>query len=82
MPIFALSFLFAGINVITSFYFTSIGKAKESAIISSARGLVVLLICIFTLPPILGMLGVWLAAPITEIITLALSLIFIVKDSR
>jgi Na+-driven multidrug efflux pump len=82
MPIFALSFLFAGVNVITSFYFTSIGKAKESAIISSARGLVILLICIFVLPPILGMLGVWLTAPITEIITLALSLIFIAKDLR
>ena len=40
MKIFLFSFLFSGINAITSFYFTSIGKAKESAIISSARGLV------------------------------------------
>jgi putative MATE family efflux protein len=82
MPIFALSFLFAGINIITSFYFTSIGKAKESAAISSARGLVILLICIFVLPPILGMTGVWLAAPITELATLLLSLIFIVNDNK
>jgi Na+-driven multidrug efflux pump len=82
MPIFALSFLFAGINVITSFYFTSIGKAKESAAISSARGLVILLIAIFTLPPLLGMTGVWLAAPITEILTLVISASFIAMEKR
>lgn len=80
--IFSVSFLFSGINTITSFYFTSIGKAKESAIISSSRGFVLLLICIFTLPPILGMTGVWLAAPITEAVTLVLSFFFIRKDAK
>jgi Na+-driven multidrug efflux pump len=80
--IYAVSFLFSGINIISSFYFTSIGKAKESAIISSARGLVILLICIFTLPPLLGMTGVWLVAPITEGITLLLSLYFIGKERK
>lgn len=79
---FAVSFLFSGINTISSFYFTSIGKAMESAIISCARGLVLLLICIFTLPPLLGMTGVWLVAPITEILTLILSFVFIVKDTE
>lgn len=79
--IFAISFLFSGINTITSFYFTSIGKAKESAIISSSRGLVVLLICIFTLPSLLGMTGVWLVAPTTEIITLCLTIFFIKKEA-
>ncbi|MDD3334014.1 MAG: MATE family efflux transporter, partial [Eubacteriales bacterium] len=44
-----LSFLFMGFNAIGSFYFTAIGKAKESAVISASRGLVVLLACIFTL---------------------------------
>ncbi|WP_324825374.1 MATE family efflux transporter [Sinanaerobacter sp. ZZT-01] len=80
--IYAASFLFSGINVITSFYFTSIGKAKESAIISSARGLVILLICIFTLPPLLGMTGVWIVAPLTELLTLFLSLFFIEQESK
>lgn len=80
--IYSASFLFSGVNTISSFYFTSIGKAKESAIISSSRGLVVLLICIFTLPPLLGMTGVWLVAPITEAITLFISLYFINAESR
>ncbi|MEG2687105.1 MAG: MATE family efflux transporter [Christensenellaceae bacterium] len=80
--IYGVSFLFAGINTISSFYFTSIGKAVESAVISSARGLVILLICIFTLPPLFGMTGVWLVAPITELLTLILSFTFIIKENR
>lgn len=77
LAIFMISFLFSGINTITSFYFTSIGRAKESAIISASRGLVLLLFCIFTLPMLCGMIGVWLVAPVTEGITLILSLLFI-----
>ncbi|HBD64893.1 MAG TPA: MATE family efflux transporter [Clostridiales bacterium] len=79
--IYAISFLFSGINTISSFYFTSIGKAKESAIISSARGIVILLICIFILPAFLGITGVWLVAPVTEVLTLFLSLFFIDREA-
>ncbi len=80
IPIFVLSFLFSGINTITAFYFTSIGRAKEAAVISGLRGLIILLICIFTLPVILGMMGVWMVAPVTEIITIPICLYFLVKN--
>jgi Na+-driven multidrug efflux pump len=80
--VFGLSFLVVGVNVIASIYFTSIGKALESAIISAARGLVILLVCIFVLPPLLGMTGVWLVAPVTEVLTLGLSALFLYKDGR
>lgn len=82
MLLFMVSFFFSGINAITSFYFTSIGKAFESAVISLSRGLVVLLICIFVLPAYLGMTGVWLAAPVTEGITIAISAFFVHTDSN
>ena len=77
IKIFVISFLFEGVNTITSMYFTSIGKAKESAIISSSRGLVILLICIFTLPVLFGITGVWLVGPVTEVVTILLTLYFI-----
>lgn len=80
ISIFTLSFLFSGINTITSFYFTSIGKAKESATISALRGLIVLLICIFTLPMLFGMTGVWMVAPVTEVITIPFCIYFILKS--
>lgn len=82
LGIFMFSFLFSGINTITIFYFTSIGKAKESALISSSRGLVVLLICIFTLPPLFGMTGVWLVAPVTEALTIILTFVLIRQNER
>lgn len=81
IALFGVSFLLSGVNVISSFYFTSISKAVESAVISSARGLVILLACICVLPPLLGMTGVWLVAPVTEGLTLFLSLLFIRRDS-
>lgn len=80
--LFALSFPCAGFNAIASFYFTSTGRAVESAVISMSRGLVVLLACIFLLPALWGMTGVWLAAPVTEAVTLAVSLLCVRKDSR
>ncbi len=78
--IFMWDFVLCGLNAIASFYFTSIGKAKESAVISSARGLVILLAAIFVLPAILGMNGVWLTSPATEILTLAITLFYLKKD--
>ena len=77
MLIFMLSFFFSGVNSITSFYFTATGRAFESAVISALRGLIVLLICIFTLPYLFGMTGVWMAAPVTEAVTLGVTVFFL-----
>jgi len=78
--IFMVSFFFSGINAVTSFYFTSIGKSLESAVISLSRGLVVLLACIFVLPAYLGMTGVWLAAQVTEFVTICISGMLVRRD--
>ena len=80
MLIFMADFLLCGVNAISSFYFTSIGKAKESAVISSSRGLVVLLICIFVLPVFFGMNGIWMASPVTEAVTLVITALYLRKD--
>lgn len=82
MVIFMVSFFFSGINSIASFYFTATGRAFASAVISFSRGLVILLICIFVLPVFFGMTGVWLAAPVTEGITLGITGFFLAKEKR
>lgn len=74
------SFLFAGINTIASFYFTAEGKAKESAVISSMRGLVILLIAILVLPLLFNITGVWMVSLTTEVITLFFSIFFLRKE--
>ncbi len=73
LRLYTISFILIGYNVLTSFFFTAIGFAKQSAIISSARGLIILSILIVTLPAIWGVIGIWLVAPITECITLVIS---------
>lgn len=81
MLIFMISFFFSGINAITSFYFTAIGRAFESAVISCSRGLVIILVCIFVLPALFGMTGVWMAAPVTEGATLLLTGFFLCREN-
>lgn len=80
--IYAIAFVFIGMNIVTSFYFTSVGKALESAIISASRGLVVLLACIFLLPALWRMTGVWLVAPVTEVITILFTFILVLRHDK
>lgn len=82
MMVFMVSFFFSGINAIASFYFTATGRAWESAVISFSRGLVILLACIFCLPVLFGMMGVWLAAPVTELATLGITGWFLHREGR
>lgn len=77
LKIFSFSFIIAGYNDITSGYFTSIGYAKQSAIISSLKGLVLLMLNICLLPAIFGNTGIWLIAPATEIGTFFIALYFL-----
>ena len=74
--LFAPVFLLQGFNTIGSMYFTSCGMAKESAVISSARGLVILLISIFVFAALWGLDGIWLTAPVTELLTLGITVYY------
>lgn len=79
---FAVTFLFMGYDVINSMYFTSCGDAKSSALISSLRGFVLLLLFTFVFPAIWGMTGVWMATPATETLTAIVSVWLIKKQKR
>ena len=80
--IYAVTFLVMGYDVINSMYFTSCGDAKSSALISSLRGVVLLLAFTLILPAIFGMTGVWMASPCSETLTAVVSLFLIVKQTR
>lgn len=79
---YAVAFLIMGYNVINSMYFTSCGDALSSAIISSLRGIVLLLVFIMIFPALWGMTGVWMAAPATEALTAAVSLRLVIKQKK
>lgn len=79
---YAVTFLIMGYDVINSMYFTSCGDALSSAIISSLRGIVLLLAFLLIFPAIWGMTGVWMAAPATEAVTAMVSAVLIGRQKR
>ena len=68
--------------LVDSMYFTSCADAKSSALISSLRGLILLLPFTFLFPAIWGMRGVWLATPATEALTACVSAFLIRKQKK
>ncbi len=61
--------VFAGFNIGISVLFTSIEKAVPAHLISLLRGLVIIVPMAFVLSAVLGITGVWLAFPATELLT-------------
>ncbi|HEX2947929.1 MAG TPA: MATE family efflux transporter [Clostridia bacterium] len=80
MKIYAFAFLLNGYNMIASSYFTSLGDARTSAVISALRSLLLISVFILVLPHLLGDTGIWLAVPLTEMITFAVSLLCISRS--
>lgn len=71
--IFAISFLFSGLNITSSGFFTALSNGKISAIISFCRTLVFTVISLLFLPQLLGINGAWIAIPVAEFITLIMT---------
>lgn len=65
--IFALGFLFSGLNIFSSALFTALGNGKVSAVISFVRTFGLIITSLLILPAVLGVDGVWLAIPIAEL---------------
>ncbi len=79
---FSPVFLFIGVNVFLSGYFTALGDGLTSALISSLRSLIFVIIYIFTLPLLVEANGVWMAMPLAEISTILISLILFHKKGK
>ncbi|MDD7374150.1 MAG: MATE family efflux transporter [Sarcina ventriculi] len=77
--IFSFSFLISGFNMFTIGMFTAFSNGKISAVISLMRTLVLFLIGISVFPAFLGVNGVWIVVPFSEILTLILGLTFVYK---
>lgn len=75
--IFALSFLFSGLNIFGSSFFTALGDGAASAAISFLRTLVFQCGAILILPLFFGLTGVWAAAVAAEALALVVTLLFL-----
>lgn len=68
LKIYFTSMVFVGYNIIISMYFTSVERALPAHIISLLRGFVLIVPMAFLLSALLGMWGVWLTFPATELL--------------
>lgn len=83
MRLYSVSYLFCGYCMYCSSFFTALSNGLVSAAVSFGRTLVFQLACIFLLPLLLGLDGVWLATPLAELLALALSIaMFAVNNKR
>lgn len=73
--IYFAGFLIASVNIIKSGFYSAVGKGTEASVIALSRGVISISVMAFLLSGIFGIIGVWLAFPVSEIITWLLSLV-------
>lgn len=77
-----LSFLFAGINIWGSGFFTSLNNGLISAIISFLRTLVFQVVTILVFPVIFGLNGIWYAMVSADILSCLVTVVFLVANKK
>ena len=78
MRIYFVGYFFAGCNIVAAGYLGAINRPAEASITSLCRGMVAIVVCSLVLSALFGMNGVWAAFPVSEAITLALT-VFLLK---
>ncbi len=80
--IYGLSYVFSGINIYTSSFFTSLSNGLISGLSSTLRTLVFQIICVLVLPLIFGLNGIWASIIVAEGLALIMNIIFLVKYQK
>lgn len=76
--IYVIAFLFSGIGIFGSAFFTALNNGVVSALISSLRTLVFQLLALLILPEIWGLDGIWSAIIVSDLAAAIITAIFIV----
>ena len=76
-----LLFLPLGITVFSTYYLQSIMRGRISMIVAVLRSIVISSISLLVLPMVLGLNGVWLAMPLSELIVAVIALVYIKKKA-
>ena len=72
-------FIFCGINIFGSAFFTALNNGFISALISFGRTLVFRVICVLVLPQFFGLNGLWLSVVIADVLSLVVTIICLIK---
>lgn len=82
LHIYFIGFFFAGINIITASFFSSVENPKKGLIISILRGFVAIVPVVLILSKLLEIYGVWCAFPCSETITFIVAVYYLKNHIR
>ncbi len=82
MLVFFCGFSFVGYAILVGQYFQSIGRGGVALAMSLSRQCFLLVPLMFLLPPLLGPIGVWWAAPISDVLSVLIALAFHLHERR
>ena len=82
LRIHSTCFAFASLGIFGSSYFTALNNGLVSAIISFTRTLVFQIGALLLLPIFLDLNGVWLATPVSEVLSLTLTVILFIANRK
>lgn len=74
---FFLLFLFLGVTVLATYHLQSIMHGRMSMMIAVLRSVVISVLLIYILPLFMGILGVWVAMPISELIVAVIAMLYV-----
>ena len=80
--IYSLSYLFAGINIYGSSFFTALNDGPVSAIISFLRTLLFQVVSVLVLPLIFDLDGIWFALVVAEIMAIIVTSGFLITKKK
>lgn len=81
LHLYFIAFFFAGFNVVTAVFFSSMDRPRAGFAVSILRGFVLIVPLAIFLSRVWGMDGVWLSAPVAEGIT-ALAGVILLKATK
>jgi len=82
MRLYLFALPVVGFQIVAANFFQSIGKARVATFLSLLRQLIILLPLLLILPGFLGLKGVWLSGPIADVLSAAITAVFLAVQMR
>ena len=80
--IYSFSFLFSGIAIFGSSFFTALNDGLTSALISFLRTLVFQIAAVLILPAVLGIDGIWYSIVVAEVMAVIITILFLILKRK
>ena len=82
LQIFVLFLPIIGFQIIIGNYYQSVGKAGLATFLSMLRQVIFLIPLLFILPNYYGLDGVWVCAPISDLLSALVCIVFVVREFK